>query len=603
MQHASLVGAPLLPAARTGIGKTTTARQRRNVLYVLFDDLRADEFRFAQSDPKLQRQHFTPTFDKLASESAYFRLAFSQTAFCVPSRASFLTSMRPETTGSIHNDQLERLGMDRHLPIERNLTLIHAFRNAGYVTAATGKIFHFGEDVEAIQIKAPTSTQDLLGRPCDRDAQQAQHVEAPDAAAHARIGFPKACELPFGSFVDQRVAASAIGLLRSLKKRAPQPFLLLAGFSRPHNPYQFPTKHLRNLPSANDTTLAPNRGRPIGAPAFAYADLEERCVANAMCSREQRRFYRGSVSHADEMLGLVLGELSKLALDNSTLVVAHSDHGTSLGENGAWYKRTNFDSSTRVPLFVRAPWLRSVGGITVDTAPVELIDVVPTMLDLAGIGRADMPVHLEGRSLRPLLLLQRKSPMARSAVLERFRYAFMLQPRLMSLRRRPSDPASAAMPRLRRRERFIFDGGATAATLLLNTSSDPGSSIPRECDPGLSAGGFGPGRSCRVVAIGFSVRSKQWRYTRWERWPSTPPSGSSASTIIWGVGEGKLLGEELYHYDPASSPFHENEANLLHTAADALVAPQTTAGETARQVADGMLRALLSRRGNLQIKK
>ena len=135
-----------------------------------------------------------------------------------------------------------------------------------------------------------------------------------------------------------------------------KPFLLLVGFCRPHNPYQFPSQHLDRLPAASDTDVASVRWRHESQPALAYADSIE--CALRKCSREQRRFYRAAVLHADEMAGLVLEELrSRPHVADATLVVAHADHGFSLGENGAWQKRSNFDHATRVPLLIRDPTL------------------------------------------------------------------------------------------------------------------------------------------------------------------------------------------------------------------------------------------------------
>ena len=74
------------------VAPTENVSPPRNVLYLLFDDLRADA---------LPARH-APHLSRLAQEGTTFSLAFSQVAFCVPSRASFLTGLRPETTRSIH---------------------------------------------------------------------------------------------------------------------------------------------------------------------------------------------------------------------------------------------------------------------------------------------------------------------------------------------------------------------------------------------------------------------------------------------------------------------------------------------------------------------
>lgn len=505
----------------------SSTSRRNNVLYFLFDDLRGD-----LGAGSAQSKHYAPHLHKLATEGVSFDLAFSQVAFCVPSRASFLTGMRPEYTRSVHNDQVERFGSSRLQPLKPGATVFDAFKRATYVTAAVGKIFHFAEQHPSIDLPVLLQTLDLLGRPCDQRA-DATDVRVPHA--HARFGFPKACTLPFGAFVDERIAAGAVGYLRKLA-RLQRPFLLMVGFMRPHNPYQFPSRFLDRVPAVNDTDVPRVRGRHPSQPAIAYADSTE--CTQRKCLREQRRYYRAAVAHADEMLGVVLHELFRLGLAGTTLVVAHADHGFSLGENGAFQKRSNFDHATRVPLLLRDPRLPSTAGLRIAHAPVELVDVLPTLLDLSGAGRSSLS-QLQGRSLRPLLL-------GDAMQAKQFKHAFMVQPRLLYLSRNASSRRAArasSNPLLG----LIIDGGANVTEVILNakrgSATAATSFTPKDCSAELVAGGFGPGRACRFVAMGFSVRARRWRYTRWERWPI----GGNTSRI-WTVGEGKLLAEELYCY-------------------------------------------------------
>lgn len=107
------------------------------------------------------------------------------------------------------------------------------------------------------------------------------------------------------------------------------------------------------------------------------------------------------MSWIDHQLGRLLGELKASGLENDTLVVLHSDHGWSLGEVGQYEKFTCTETGTRVPLFVRTPWLPGTANRTLDTL-VELVDVYPSVSELAGI---DLPPGeaLDGQSFAPLL--------------------------------------------------------------------------------------------------------------------------------------------------------------------------------------------------------
>ena len=92
---------------------------------------------------------------------------------------------------------------------------------------------------------------------------------------------------------------------------------------------------------------------------------------------------------------VLLKGLSKLQLTENTIVVVWGDHGFHLGEQGLWTKANNFELSTRVPLIVSAP-----GQPHEKTdALVELVDVFPTVCELAGL---TPPTGLEGVSLLPL---------------------------------------------------------------------------------------------------------------------------------------------------------------------------------------------------------
>ena len=103
------------------------------------------------------------------------------------------------------------------------------------------------------------------------------------------------------------------------------------------------------------------------------------------CMRENIRMYHAAASFTDGLLGELLGELKEQRLHLSTLVVVMSDHGFALGEHGSWAKWSNWEVATRVPFAIRAPWLPASAGKRLSTV-VELVDLYPTIAELAGIG-------------------------------------------------------------------------------------------------------------------------------------------------------------------------------------------------------------------------
>jgi hypothetical protein len=121
------------------------------------------------------------------------------------------------------------------------------------------------------------------------------------------------------------------------------------------------------------------------------------------------------VSATDYYVGTVLSELARLQMKQNTVVAIFGDHGWHLGEGGLWAKYTNMEHATRVPLMIRAPWLSDsqqkhlherlsrseakeamVDGVTRSNTFVELVDIYPSLVDLA---RIPSPPNMEGRSL------------------------------------------------------------------------------------------------------------------------------------------------------------------------------------------------------------
>jgi choline-sulfatase len=125
------------------------------------------------------------------------------------------------------------------------------------------------------------------------------------------------------------------------------------------------------------------------------ADLEEVTDAQILSAR---RAYYAAISYVDEQFGLILGSLRETGLDENTVIILCGDHGEMLGERGLWYKMNFFEASIRVPLVMHAPWAFTPRVVT---NSVSNVDLLPTLLELAGLAR-DEAAPLDGRSLVPL---------------------------------------------------------------------------------------------------------------------------------------------------------------------------------------------------------
>ena len=167
-------------------------------------------------------------------------------------------------------------------------------------------------------------------------------------------------------------------------------FCLWLSFYEPHSPFNFPIEYAGKYKSSEMPLpeVGPEDGRWI--PAI-FRDLSEEDKRGIGAS------YYSSVEYLDKNVGLALGALKKLGLDQTTLVVFVGDHGYQLGHHGRFEKQTMWEESVRIPLIIRNRRLprRTVGSL------VEALDLVPTILETL-----EIPPMLaaQGKSLVPMLM-------------------------------------------------------------------------------------------------------------------------------------------------------------------------------------------------------
>ncbi len=379
----------LLVAAMAGAATT----ERPNILFIAADDLRTDLGCYGSTEAR------TPNLDALARRGVVFERAYCQQAVCNPSRASVLTGRRPDT--------LKVWDLRTHFreTLPDVVTLPQHFKQHGYTAVGIGKLFH---NESGAKPRFPFSDPPSWSEPPTfaEGPHWRDWVVPGDPSGPKEKGGPvQRLDVPDEAYLDGRIAAAAVARLGELKT-AGQPFFLGVGFWKPHLPFNAPKKYWDLYDRAKLRTPQPPDA-PRGAPAIAgHAWNELRNYAGVPAAgplapelvAELRHGYLACISFLDAQVGRLLAELNRLDLARNTVVVFWSDHGFHLGEHALWGKTTNYELDTRAPLIIAGPGTGQ-GGTRV-TGLVELIDVYPTLLDLAELPRSP---GLEGVSLVPWL--------------------------------------------------------------------------------------------------------------------------------------------------------------------------------------------------------
>ena len=365
--------------------RAEAAGARVNFLLIVVDDLNLSLGCYGNTTVK------TPNIDRLAARGARFDRSYCQYPLCNPSRVSFLSGRRPETTGVyvLTTAAREALPAATMLP--------QFFRGHGYFSAGAGKVFHNAK------VSDPASWDFYEDLP----PQDAEEQAAIDTRYGGGDGRPRAYRLTTdGSLTrDGKNVRTILGLMVE-KAAAGQPFFLAAGFHKPHLPWTAPGKFFDLYPPGSIVT--PSEPALEGVPVIAQ-QTELSGFAQPDSRVEAIRGYYACVSFTDAHVGMLLDQLDRLDLWKSTVVVLMGDNGFHLGDHGGlWAKLSAFDASTHVPLLIAGA---GVEPGRVISAPVELLDVYPTLAALAGLKAPD---GLQGRSLVPLLQ-GRPQPDARTA--------------------------------------------------------------------------------------------------------------------------------------------------------------------------------------------
>ena len=360
-----------------------------NVLIVMADQM-APAFLPIYGHPLTR----APNMQALAQQGVVFDSAYCNSPLCSPSRASFMSGLLPSHTRAY--DNAAEFGAD--VP-----TFAHCLRSRGYQTILSGKMHFCGPD--QLHGFEERLTTDIY--PADFNwTPDWDHPEHRPSWYHNMSSVQQAgvCvrtnQLDFDDETAFMAERAIFDIARSRDRR---PFLLVASFSHPHDPFAVQQRYW-DLYRDSDIDMP---GPPIAPEALDPHSRRLRHVCNMDAEpvteaqvRNARHAYYGAIAYIDDQLGRLMGALRSAGLAEDTIVILTSDHGEMLGERGLWYKMSFFEGASRVPLVIASPGRfapRRVGS------SVSLVDLMPTLVDIAGGSARSLGVPLDGRSLAPHL--------------------------------------------------------------------------------------------------------------------------------------------------------------------------------------------------------
>lgn len=374
-------------------------QKRKNIVLLMTDQLRGDCMGCA-GHPDVK----TPYLDTLASKGVRFENAYSACPSCVPARAALHTGLTQESH--------RRVGYADGIRWEYPHTMAGELTKAGYYTQCVGKMhvdplrnylgfchvelhdgyLHYYRDPEIPYRENQKQADDYFhwlkqekGIDCD--------VTDTGLECNSWVARPWIYEEKYHP--TNWVTDRSIDFLR--RRDPDMPFFLFASYLRPHPPFDAPQCYFdmyRNKELTPpvvgdwcDEEALRARGRIFDSDT---GPLDPELV------REMQIGYYACITHLDHQIGRLIQALVENKLYDDTIILFVSDHGELLGDHHLFRKSRAYQGSSRVPFLVSGGGFRPEKPGSVKTDVVELRDVMPTVLEAAGI---QIPDSVEGISL------------------------------------------------------------------------------------------------------------------------------------------------------------------------------------------------------------
>lgn len=378
----------------TGIASLPSMAQdnRPNIILIMTDQQRGDAVGCMGNESVI-----TPNIDRIAQDGTVFTNGYSSCPSSTPARAGLLTGLSPWHHGMLGYGQMAE---------SYKYEMPQILRDAGYYTFGIGKMhwhpqrvkhgFHgtlldesgriedknFTSDYRQwLSIQAPGVDPDITGIGWNDNS--AAQYKLPEQLHPTHWTGEMACQL-IENYDDER------------------PLFLKVSFARPHSPYDPPQRFFdmyddREIPAPSIGEWCSRYSTPLDpektSKEIAFGNMGEEYAVNS------KRHYYASITFIDEEIGRIVAKLKEKGIYDNSIVIFTSDHGDMMGDHYHWRKTYPYEGSAHIPFIVKWPEKMNFEKGNRIENPVELRDILPTFMEMAG---CEQIAELDGKSLTAL---------------------------------------------------------------------------------------------------------------------------------------------------------------------------------------------------------
>ena len=369
-----------------------------NVILICVDQWRGDCLSIA-GHPVVH----TPFLDRLALKGARFTRAYTAVPSCIAARAALYTGLGQRTHG--------RVGYQDGVPWDYPVTIAGEFTRHGYQTQAVGKMHVYPERSQmgfqnVILHDGPLHFARRQNRNLDMvddylpwlRQQLGREADYFDHGVNCNSTVARPWDKPEHVHPTNYIVTQAIDFLRRRDPR--KPFFLYMSFHRPHPPYDPPAwafeqylhRPMPDVPVGDWVDVLAEYADPF-RPDTIVGEIPPHLLHRA------RAGYYGHMTHIDQQVNRFVENLEDFGLYDDTFICFVADHGELIGDHHLFRKCLPYEGSARVPLMLKGPRNAGIRRNAALNPVVELRDVMPTLLDCAGL---PIPEAVEGRSFLPI---------------------------------------------------------------------------------------------------------------------------------------------------------------------------------------------------------